>query len=195
MTWNVGQKRTFRLTSTGSYRWYRLYVTASENTGLGSCFGAYEIELMESGPGQGFMVGTNGRVGIGITNPQAHVHALGNLRVGNNRYRDGGGSSRGNFYSIATYVPPNVATVIKPYTNAQIALHAINGGVVTSGPKWGDLVLTIGTNATPVVVGTIGSSSPARTYTCPGEQLTVLFGGSYPYLVEVTGMGADELHQ
>ena len=135
----------------------------------------------------------NLRVGTTTGPASAKLVVAGGLSVNNNTDDATSVASYGNFFAKTTTVSPSVTTTIKNAIGSEAAMYLVSGSYAGASIRFFDIVVTMGTGLTPVVVSSGGiNSPPARTYSNTSEQLGINFGGANTFIVLVTGMGSNE---
>jgi hypothetical protein len=132
-------------------------------------------------------------VGTASSPSSAKLAVAGGLSVNNNTDSATNSNNYGNVFAKTVSVDPSTTTTIKNATGSEAAMNLVSGVNLGTGARFFDIVVTMTSTLTPVVVSSgERSSPPARTYSMSGENLQINFGGAIAFIIYVTGIGANE---
>jgi len=160
---------------------------------------AFYTRTNGSSPAERMRIGSDGKVGIGLTTwyqPYTKLIVGGAIAYNNNT--DGAVSDNSYGQSFAKkldIVAGSGANTIYSAAGSEAALYVITGLNLTASTRFADVVLYLGAGSTaPVVIASqTYAGSVTRTYANSGENLTLsLTGNSNTYTIRMTGMGANE---
>ena len=170
----------------------------NENTGvIGSrtASGNIGFQTYNGGWGERVRITYDGNLLVGATSGPAAAKLVvaGGLSVNNNTDDATPVAAYGGFFAKTLSVSPSTTTTIKNATGSEAAMHLVSGVNSGSSVRFFDIVVTMGTGMSPVVVSSGGiNSPPARSYTNSSENLQINFGGALTFVVYVTGIGSNE---
>lgn len=160
---------------------------------------AFYTRTHGSAPAERMRIGSDGKVGIGLTTwyqPYTKLIVGGAIAYNNNTDGAVADNSYGqSFAKKINIVAGSGANTIYGAAGSEAALYVVTGLNLTNSSRFADIILYLGAGSTaPIVISSqTYSTAVTRTYANAGENLTLsLTGNSNTYTIRMTGMGANE---